>query len=261
MPETLETLLILCPLVFLAGLVDSIAGGGGLISLPAYLLCGFPAHVAFGSNKLSSSLGTLVATWRYARSRSLDFGIGLAGAGCALLGSFGGTRLALLVSDRGLRIVLVVLLPLVAAFTLLRSRKNNLETAGREVSRLRSYALACSFCLVIGAYDGFFGPGTGTFLILAFHGLLGFEYAKAGGTAKLVNLASNLAAVTLFAANMKIAFWAAIPAALCSVAGNWIGSGLAIRRGAGLIRSVLAGVLFLLFARMLYDLVTGWAAG
>ena len=165
MPETLETLLILCPLVFLAGLVDSIAGGGGLISLPAYLLCGFPAHVAFGSNKLSSSLGTLVATWRYARSRSLDVGIGLAGAGCALLGSFGGTRLALLVSDRGLRIVLVVMLPLVAAFTLLRSRKNNRETAGRDVSRSRSYMLACSFCLVIGAYDGF-RPGHGTFLIL-----------------------------------------------------------------------------------------------
>ncbi len=255
MPETLETLLILCPLVFLR--VWSTPCGRRRIDLSARLsVVRVSAHVAFGSNKLSSSSehwsppGDMRAAVRWMSASVWP-------ERAVRCSDRSGTRLALLVSDRGLRIVLVVLLPLVAAFTLLRSRKSNLEPAGREVSRSRSYALACSFCLVIGAYDGFFGPGTGTFLILAFHGLLGFDYAKAGGTAKLVNLASNLAAVTLFAANMKIAFWAAIPAALCSVAGNWIGSGLAIRRGAGLIRSVLVGVLVLLFARMLYDVVTG----
>ncbi|MBP7400982.1 MAG: TSUP family transporter [Clostridia bacterium] len=257
MPDPLQTLPILCPLVFLAGFIDSIAGGGGLVSLPAYLLCGFPAHVAFGSNKMSSSVGTLVATWRYARSRSMDIRAGLAGGAAALAGSFAGARLALAVSDRFLRMLLLVLLPVVAATTLLR-RKGDADNANRRFpSGKRLYAVTAGICLLIGAYDGFFGPGTGTFLILAFTGVLGFDYAKAGGTAKIVNLASNIAAVTLFAANAKIVLWAAVPAALCSVAGNWIGSGMAIRRGAGFIRTVLVGVLILLFIRLLVDFLAG----
>ncbi len=257
MPETVRTLLILCPMVFLAGFIDSIAGGGGLISLPAYLLCGFPAHVALGSNKMSSSVGTLVATWRYWRSRSLDIRIGLASGLFALAGSFLGTRLALAISDRSIRILVLVILPVVAFTTVLRRRRSDDTKKKSPPEGRRALFIASGIGLLIGAYDGFIGPGTGTFLILAFTGLLGFDYAKAGGTAKIVNLSSNIAAVLLFSFSGKVAFWAAIPAALCSVAGNWIGSGMAIRRGDGFIRIVLVGVLILLFARLLFDLVRG----
>lgn len=254
MPDTLRTLLILCPMVFLAGFVDSIAGGGGLISLPAYLLCGFPAHTAYGTNKTSSLFGTFFATLRYWRSGSLDIRIGLVSGAVALIGSSLGARLALALSDRFLRIMLLVLLPVVAVTTVLR-RKSNKEGSAASLTRKKMFIIAAAFCFVIGAYDGFFGPGTGTFLILAFTGLLGFDYAKAGGTAKVVNLSSNFAAVCLFAFSGNVAFWAAIPAALCSIAGNWIGSGMAIKRGAKFIRLVMLGVLILLFARLLWDFI------
>lgn len=254
MSDTLRTLLILCPMVFLAGFIDSIAGGGGLISLPAYLLCGFPAHIALGSNKMSSAVGTFIATCRYWRNGAVDIKVGLSAGLLALVGSAAGARLAIAVSDRFLRTMLLILLPVVAAIILLSKRGGEIDHSG-SLSARRSIVIASMIGLGIGAYDGFFGPGTGTFLILAFTGLLRFDYTKASGTAKVVNLSSNIAALAMFVLSSNVAFWAAIPAAACSVAGNWIGSGMAIRRGARFIRLILVVVLALLFVRLLYDFV------
>lgn len=155
--------MIVCPLVFLAGFVDAIAGGGGLISLPAYMFAGVPVHNAIATNKLSSCTGTVVSTWRLIKNKRVDWYFVPGTVVCALAGSVIGANLALIISDEILKTVLVVLLPIVA-FCVLRDK--NLEVIIPEgMTRRKQYIIAAACSLGIGIYDGFYGPGTGTFLI------------------------------------------------------------------------------------------------
>lgn len=249
-----QQLLIACPLIFLAGFVDAAAGGGGLISLPAYYLIGLPPHLAIGSNKFSSCTGTVFSTGRYLKSGSIEWSAAIPAAAFALAGSFGGARLALVLNDRFLRGAMLILLPAAAVFLLLGQKRGREDTCTYSgISSRRAFVLSGCIGLSMGVYDGFFGPGTGTFLILAFTGLLGFDYKTAGGNTKLVNLSSNLAAVATFIAAGQIAYAVAVPAALCSVAGHWLGSGIAIKKGARFIRPVMLFVLALLFAKLIWD--------
>ena len=156
MQPTIYTFLIVCPLVFLAGFVDAVAGGGGLISLPAYLLAGVPVHNAVATNKLSSATGTLISTVRLCKNKFVDWILVLPCIPMALLGSSIGAHLALIASDKLLRYMLIPVLPVVAFYVL---RKKNMDEKGG----------VCS--LAVGCYDGFYGPGTGTFLLLLFTGL------------------------------------------------------------------------------------------
>lgn len=250
----LQQLAVVCPLVFLAGFVDAAAGGGGLISLPAYYLTGMPAHFALGSNKFSSCTGTLFSTGRFLKSGSFEFRTALVSASFALMGSFCGARLALFLDDRALRVAMLILLPAAAVFLLLRRGKGEDRNTFGLVPRGRAMLLSAAIGFLLGTYDGFFGPGTGTFLILAFTAILGFDMKTACGNTKVVNLASNAAALAAFVAAGTIRYDLAVPAAVCSVAGHWIGSGLAIRSGAKFIRPVMLLVLALLFAKLLRDM-------
>jgi uncharacterized membrane protein YfcA len=171
-------LIIICPLTFLAGFIDSIAGGGGLISLPSYLLVGLPSHMALGTNKLSSSFGTLVATIRYAKNRQILYKSALPAAMAALAGSYLGALLALSFEEKFLRIVLVAILPIIVIFSLVNKKFGN-ETRVAAFSDVKIICLSILTGLVIGTYDGFFGPGAGTFLILAFTGIIGFDLTTA----------------------------------------------------------------------------------
>ena len=241
-------LLIVCPLIFLAGFIDAAAGGGGLISLPAYLAAGLPPHFAYGTNKFASCVGTLVSTTRFYRSGTLHLRAALCAAAGALAGSFGGSQLALRVDDRYLQLFILCALPVAALFVLCNRRFGEVKP-GRE--RLQqNIPLAVLIGLVIGAYDGFFGPGTGTFLIFAYTGLMGFDLRTASGNAKLVNLSSNIAALLSFIPAGKVLYSIALPAAVCSIAGNYLGAGMAIRRGGRFIRALLVVVLVLLFLRI-----------
>ncbi len=248
-----SALLIICPLVFLAGFVDSIAGGGGLISLPAYLVAGLPIHLAYGTNKFAMSLGTMMSAGKYLQSGHVRLRPALTAAAGALAGSWAGARLALLLEERYLHYCLIIILPLVAAFLLFNRGFGSVARPQPGPARL--YPL-CLFCgLVIGAYDGFFGPGTGTFLALAFT-LLGFDLITASGNARVVNLASNLAAVAAFGLGGSVLLWVALPAAGCAMAGSYLGVRLAVRRGAGFIRPMVAGVVALLFITVLWGFVS-----
>ena len=245
-------LLIICPLVFFAGLVDSIAGGGGIISLPAYIAAGVPAHLALGTNKFASCIGTSVATFRFIKNGKLHITAALAAVSAALIASPLGALLALRVSEAFLRYVLLGLLPVLAFFIL--SKKGFREDgAANKHSRstIIRLSLAAGFC--IGMYDGFFGPGTGTFLILIFNIIIGFDLLTASGNAKAVNLASNLAALITFLLSGAVLFRLAIPAALFGIAGNYIGAGLALKKGARIIRPLFVVVLALLMAKLLFD--------
>lgn len=252
---TLQQIAIICPLVFLASLIDSIAGGGGLISLPGYYLTGLPAHFCLGSNKFSSCTGTLFSTGRFLHSRNFHLRSAAVAAGGALLGSFLGARLSLILDDHALRVAMLVLLPTAAVFIFLRGQHSSDENTFDQIPPLTAVFLSAAIGIVIGAYDGFFGPGTGTFLILAFTTILGFDMKTACGNTKVVNLSSNVAALATFIVAGTIEYRLAVPAAVCSVAGHWIGSGLAIKKGAKFIRPVMIFVLVLLFSKLVFDML------
>lgn len=254
MQVTLMTILIICPLTFLAGFIDSIAGGGGLISLPSYLFIGLPSHAALGTNKFSSSFGTLIATVRYAKNRQIHYKSAVSSAIAALAGSYLGAMLALSFDEKFLRIILIIILPVIAFFVLMKKKFGN-ETRVTVNSNIKIIILSILTGLVIGTYDGFFGPGAGTFLILAFTGIIGFDLTTASGNAKVVNLASNIAALAAFVINGSVIFAIGIPAAASGILGNWIGSGLAIKNGSKLIRPVFICVVGLLFIKVFSDLL------
>ncbi len=253
MLTTPEMLLIVCPLVFFASFVDAIAGGGGLIALPAYLLTGMPAHMAYGCNKFSGCLGTFFSAARFLKSGHLHLKIAFFSAALALVGSSCGAKLTLVLTDHALRLSMLILLPITAVIVLFNKNGFNDESTFEQLSRRRALVLAGLIGFFIGMYDGFFGPGTGTFMILAYSLFMGFDFKTACGNTKIVNLASNLAALTVFISAGQVLYAVAIPAALCSIAGNWVGSGLAIQKGAKFIKPVLIGALVLLFAKIIYD--------
>lgn len=250
---TLKTFLIICPMIFLSGFVDSIAGGGGLISLPSYLMIGLPIHFAYGTNKFTSSIGTFFSAARFTKNKQIYFKSAIVSAACAVLGSFLGAKAALALDDKYLRYCLIIMLPLIAIFV--ATRKNFGESSRTfTIPGWKIVLLSIFSGLVVGAYDGFFGPGTGMFLILIYTSVMGFDMTMASGNAKIVNLASNLAALATFILNGKVMFQIAVPAAVFGILGNWIGSGLAVKKGAKVIKPVLLCVVALLFLKICLDL-------
>lgn len=248
------TLLILCPLIFLAAFIDSIAGGGGLISLPAYIFAGLPIHTAAGTNKFSSCIGTAAAAANYTRGGCVDFSAAAAGCLGALFGSWMGTRLALSLSPMVLQICLMVVLPLTLIFVLSGRGMGKDQVKNPHTLKLKLF-LSGLIGLVLGSYDGFFGPGTGMFMTLVLSGLVRLELIKAVGTTKVLNFSSNIASMVTWLINGKILFPIAIPCAVCSVAGGFLGSRMAMKTGKKFIRIILALVAILLFVKILLDLI------
>ncbi|MCB5265269.1 MAG: TSUP family transporter [Candidatus Cloacimonetes bacterium] len=243
---------IILPFIFLAGFIDAIAGGGGLISLPAYWSAGIPPHMALGTNKFSSCSGTIFSTARFFHAKMIDVPVALIGAVMALAGSWLGASTALRISGEFLNYLLIILIPLITVVVLLRKNLGFSDTAHllKLGFRLSLGALAG---LIIGFYDGFFGPGTGTFLILIYSVLLHYDFVRANGNSKVVNLASNMAAVVTFAVHGQILYPIAIPAAVCGIAGNLLGSKMVVLRGNKIIRKVFILALILLLIRVLYN--------
>ncbi len=255
MTDTSLTAIALLTLVaFVAGTVDAIAGGGGLLTLPALLFAGLPPHLALGTNKGQSVFGSCAAMIRFARGGLLDrrraaltFPLGLAG-------SAAGALLVLSVPAQVLRSVVLVLLIVAAAFVALRHVTPSRTTAPPVQGRL---AVAGAIALAVGAYDGFFGPGTGTFLVVAFAALLGDGLTAASAAAKVVNFASNLAAVVLFASERVVLWRIALPMAAAQVLGGWLGAHLTLRRGDALVRRAAVITSIALAAKLAWDMRQG----
>lgn len=212
---------IVCPLIFLAGFVDAVAGGGGLISLPAYMLAGLPVHMAIGTNKLSSGMGTALTTWRYSRSGYIPWRQAGLCVVCALIGSSAGANLALLISDRFFKVIMLFILPLAAFYVL---RYSALDVQKAPYSERKTVLLSMAAAVVIGAYDGFYGPGTGTFLILLLTAVAHMPLQSANGVSKVINLTTNLAALAVYVMNGKVIFVLGLAAGCFSLAGNYIGT-------------------------------------
>ena len=243
---------IVLPIVFLAGLIDSIAGGGGLISLPAYLIVGLPPHTALANNKMSSTFGTLITTLRYFQHGMIDVKISVISSVFAFVGSFLGTKIVLILEPFFLNYILIFLLPLMTIFTLINKNLGQVDTS-KEIDLKYKFVLSIIAGLVIGFYDGFFGPGTGTFLIMIFVLMLKYDFVTANGNTKVINLATNIASLTAFIIGDKVLFIIGIPATLSGIAGNLIGSRYVIKKGNKIIRPIFLIVFVVLFLKILYD--------
>ncbi len=256
MDEFLKTCLIVCPLVFLAGFVDSVAGGGGIISLPAYLMAGLPAKVAAGTNKVVNGCGTLTATVKYFRNGKVRLRPAVVAAIAALLGSVLGAYIAAKIPETVLKTIMLVALPCVAVFLVVKRDFGQNETPAAPVSPKREVVVSALIGLGIGCYDGLVGPGTGTFMILCFTAFLSMDLLTASGCSKAANLASNVGSAVVWILQAHVLWKLAAPAIACNVLGAWLGSRYAIRGGSKKIRGMMFVVLGLLFAKMLYELLT-----
>ena len=259
MDDILLLCLFVCPLVFLGGFVDSVAGGGGLITLPAYLIGGLPVHVAAGTNKLVSFVGTFTAAVQYFRSGKIKLRVVIPAALGALASSAAGAQLAVHLSERVLQGVMLLALPAVAVFLALRrdlGKEKEPHSAPETASPGRETAVSAAIGLIIGIYDGMVGPGTGTFMIMAFSAFLSLDLIIASGCAKAVNCASNIAALSVYLLNGKILWAIVIPAAVCNALGGLCGARYAIRGGSRRVRSMIFVVLLMLFVKIIYDLIS-----
>ena len=249
MDFSLITIVILCLFFFLAGLVDSIAGGGGLISTPAMLLCGLPPHTALGTGKFASTLGSLTSLWTFARNHLVVLRIAPAGFSAAFTGGMAGSALAMLLPGDLLGKALILLLPVGMAISLFSGK---LVTTEGELPERHLWVRVLLMGFLIGAYDGFFGPGTGSFFIIAQHLVLRMGLVRASATAKVFNLASNAGAFTVFASGGVALYSLGIPLAIANIIGNQVGTRLAIRVGARMVRNFLYITLSLLLASLVY---------
>lgn len=250
MPDPI-VLAIVCPLVFLGGFVDAIAGGGGIITLPAFLMAGLPAHAALATNKLSSTMGTVVSTSRLARGGYLNLRLAIPGALCALIGSPLGARLALWVPEGVFRWVLICALPVVAIMVL---RDKSLRPETLPMPEKRRLTIICVCAFVIGIYDGFYGPGTGTFLLLLLSAAAQMGVRDASGETKAINLASNVSALITFAISGQVMWVTGLLAGSFCILGHYLGSGMVLKGGVKFVRPIIAVVLVALFVKTILEL-------
>lgn len=246
------TFLIVCAGVFLAGIVDSIGGGGGLISLPAFLIAGIPAHVAIATNKMSSTCGTALATWRFIQHRLVIWKLVLPAVLCSISGSVIGSNLSLLVSEHILKITLLFILPAVAFIVLDRHIFKDYAKEDLQITR-KTYLITMTASFLIGLYDGFYGPGTGTFLIIAFTIFAHMSITASNAEAKVLNLSSNVTSLAVFLLHGQVILPLGLAAACFNMAGNYIGSGLVMNKGAKIVRPIIIAVLILLGIRILSE--------
>ena len=238
--------------VFCASFIDAIAGGGGIISLPVYLLAGLPTHYALGTNKMSACLGTVASTCRYVKNKCVDWGLAIPSVAVALLGAYIGTSLQLVVDEQYLKYMLLIVLPVVAVVLL--KQKSFPEEKG-DIARWKQCAIVWGASLVIGMYDGFYGPGTGTFLLLVFCNLAKMDLRTASGNVKIVNVASGMGALITSAMAGKVIAPIGLIATVFSLVGHYLGAGMTLKNGAKAVRPVIFIVLALLAIKVILELI------
>lgn len=250
MEITYKTYLIVCPLLFLAGLIDAIGGGGGLISIPAYLIAGLPAHAAVATNKMSSTCGTSLATFRFMKNGLVNYRLAIPAVVAAIAGSSIGANISMAIDESVMLYVLVFILP-VSAFLVLNKKLFHDVGSDEVVLNRKTYMTAAIAAFIIGMYDGFYGPGTGTFLIIAFTIFAKLSIKTANAQAKVINLTSNITSLVIFLINGEVILSVGLAAAACNMLGGYIGAGLVMKNGAKIVKPSILLVLILLALKIL----------
>ena len=239
---------------FFGGMVDSICGGGGLIMVPALLTTGMPPHMVVATNQLAGVAGCGTALYRYARNGNLNLRASLYALPFTLIGAVLGSNLNLIMNEHTLKTVMVVLLPVLAIFTLLKMNFSD-EDRSAGISRRRLMVGTAAVGLIVGTYHAFYGPASGAFFLMGFAMVLQCGVLKANGNARFQLVPCNLLAGLIYAYSGYFC-WKAILVSTCGyVAGNWVGAGLAMRNGARVIRPVYYCVLAALFLKLAAELV------
>ncbi|MBK9193054.1 MAG: TSUP family transporter [Crocinitomicaceae bacterium] len=248
------TILLIAFFSLLAGFIDSIVGGGGLIQLPALLinLPHTPVLTVFGTNKIGSLAGTSIAAVSYSRKIKFDFKLLLVISFFAFVSAYLGAKIVSYVPVDSLKPIILVILLVIAVFTWLKKDLGSVST--KSLSQTRQMIYGSIAATLIGFYDGFFGPGTGSFFVLAFVLILGFEFLQATAYTKIVNCITNISALIVFIREGNYILEIAILVAAFNVIGSFIGSHMAIRKGNGFIRIVFLAIVILMIGRYSYDI-------
>ncbi|MDO4749808.1 MAG: sulfite exporter TauE/SafE family protein [Eubacteriales bacterium] len=250
MELTIIHYLVICPLVFLAGFMDAIAGGGGLISLPAYMLSGVPVHLALGTNKLSAVFGASISAWRYTKKGYTPGKISLFCVGVALLGSSLGAQLALRLDDRYFKLIMLVLLPITAFYVL---KEKAFDDTKPPLPERKTILICMAISLGVGVYDGFYGPGSGTFLLILLTSFAHLKLRNANGVAKIINWATNVAAVSVYIFSGNVYFPLGIIAGLFNIMGSYLGTVCFEKGGAKIVKPTMIAVVVLFFIKVITE--------
>lgn len=244
--------IIICPLVFLAGYIDAIAGGGGLISLPAYMFTGMPVINCIATNKMSSAMGTSVTTYKYARGGFIPWKLALFCIPCAFGGSAIGANIALIISNDAFKIIMLIILPLTALYVLTKKELTP-KTEQHSFKVMLLFAVLIAF--VIGIYDGFYGPGTGTFLILLLTAIGRMKIEEANGLTKAINISTNISALVIYIINGQVILPLGIIAGCFNIAGNYLGASKFTSGGEKIVKPVMMLVITIFFVKVLGELI------
>lgn len=247
---TWKVFAIVCPLVFLAGFVDCIGGGGGLISLPAYVLAGLPSHAAIATNKLSSSCGTCVTVGKFIKEKLINWKLGVFTIVAAMAGSFAGAKVSLFTDEKVLKYIMVPVL-LIAAFFVINKKLFSDNKTGTDIITKKTYIIAIVAALVIGFYDGFYGPGTGTFLIICLNVFGRLSTIRANAQSKIINLTTNLTSLGVYIMGGQVVWLVGLAGAVSNMLGNYVGSKLVITKGARITRPIIIVVLVILAVKII----------
>lgn len=247
-------MILLCIFAFLAGFVDAVVGGGGLIQTPAalVLLPQYPVATVIGTLKIPAFSGTSIAAYQYAKKVTLNYRLLALMAAIAFTAAFCGSKLLTMVSNSFMKPLLLIVLILVAIYTY--TNKSFGTHTEKSHTQKKQWWYAAGISVVIGFYDGFIGPGAGSFLVMAFIGILGFDFLNASANAKFVNLSTNLGSIVFFLLSGKILFAVAIPMAVCNMIGGWCGAKLALLKGNSFIRIFFLVVVCATILRFAWDI-------
>lgn len=247
-------LLFICPMLFLAGIIDGVAGGGGIIALPSYIMTGMPLNVAYGCNKMQSLLGTSASLAKYAKSGFVDVKIAIISSITAILGALVSTRIILSLNENVIKVIIAVAMCFVITLTFLVHKLQGGEKTKVNLC-IKHVLLGLVTGVVLGLYDGFFGPGGGTVAMMIFVLLFGYDIRVGTGNGKVVIVISNLIAFINYGVEGCILYDIAIPASVCNIIGSYIGANLAVTHGQKIVKKFLVIVVVVLIIQSVLKLL------
>ncbi|WP_040192957.1 TSUP family transporter [Clostridium culturomicium] len=246
-------LIFLCIAGFFAAFVDSIAGGGGIISVPAYMIVGLPTHIALGTNKFAATMGSLTSSINFIRSGNCNFKLLKIVAPFTLIGSILGVKTVLLIDESFLQPLVLILILAIGIYTFFSKSLGEEDNFNGFTKKNLFLSILLGFSL--GFYDGFFGPGTGTFLVFGFINILGLNFLKASANARVLNFVSNISALVTFALSGNINYLIGIPVCILMILGAKIGTRLAINKGNKIIKPIFITMAMAVAVKMLFQII------
>ncbi len=249
-----STYIFLCAFGFIGAWVDSIAGGGGIITIPAYLAAGLPPQLTLGTNKLSASFSSFTSSFKYLCSKKTNLRLMAFLAPFTLIGSIVGVRTILSINNALLNVLLSIGILSIGLYSIFHPSLGSVDTSLKRPTK-KSIWIGMLFSLLLGFYDGFFGPGTGSFLMFIFIKLFGFYYLKSSANARFLNFISNITSLITFILYGKVLFLVGIPVGLFMIAGSWLGSHMAIKNGNKIVKPIFVIVTLAVAVKLIIDLL------